>query len=194
MNNDNINNESNIECIKCLDVDEDTDQGEVHKAVDIISWESLLESEEDKSLYLIGLYDICSPVDYNKETLDTLGSIVRNKLVRNVKFIENEHTSGLSKEGIVKARSYPSFWKPDLTKKRSLQNDIFKEFPALSDATLYEKVEAWMGMRDKVLHAIRSHQNATQTAIQMSIVEGKYFIISNVYFNIIRLTHNDLIF
>ncbi len=194
MNNNNIDNEGNNDCEKSFDVDIETDPDEVDKVVDIISRESLLVSEEDKRIYLIGLYDICNPVDYNKETLDTLGSMVRNKLVRNVKFIENEHTSGLSKEGIVKARSYPSFWKPDLTKKRSLQNDIFREFPNLSDATLFEKVEAWMGMRDKVLHAIRSHRNATHTAIQMSIVEGKYYCISNYYFYNTRIIHNDLIF
>ena len=116
-NNQNVddNEEENVE------VDEDEiEVGDVDKILDIINRESKLETEEDKRIYLIGLYDMCNPMKYNKETLDSIGSIVRNKLVCNIKFIENEHTSGLSKEGIAKARSYPSFWKPDLTRNRSL--------------------------------------------------------------------------
>ena len=174
MNNstNNTNNDEDVD--ENVDVDEgEIEVGDVDKIIDIINRESKLETEDDKRIYLIGLYDMCNPIKYNKETLDSIGSIVRNKLVRNIKFIDNEHTSGLSKEGIAKARSYPSFWKPDLTRNRSLQNDIFKEFPNLSEATLFEKVEAWMGMRYKVIHAIRSHRNATQTSIQISVVEGK---------------------
>jgi len=105
--------------------------------------------------------------------LDNIGKLVRTNIVRNIKFVQNEHTSGLSKEAIDNARQFPSFWKPDLTIAHSIQADIFNHFPNLCNGTLKEKVRAWLGIRDKVMNSIRGHRNATQTAIQNSIVEGK---------------------
>ena len=124
--------------------------------------------------YLIGLYQTLQPEKYNSETLSTISSLVRNNVVRKVKFIDHEHVSGLSREAIEDSRKYPSFWKPDLTIQNSIQNDIMNEFPMLKKATLQKKVEAWMGMREKVREAIRGHRNQVNTAIQCSIVAGKY--------------------
>ena len=69
-------------------------------------------------------------------------------------------------------RRFPSFWKPDLTKEHSLQNDIFSQFPDIKNGLLESKVEYWLGMREKVLNSIRGHCNATQTSIQSCVVEG----------------------
>ena len=153
--------------------DECNEINNIGDIVDVITQESNLKTQDEVRVYLVGLYDQLTPMKFNNETMSTIGTIVRNKIVRNVKFIEHEHTSGLSREGICRARSYPSFWKPDLTIQHSIQSDIFNEFPDMADATLQYKAQAWIGMRDKVLNAIRSHCNTVQTAIQMSIVDGK---------------------
>ena len=44
----------------------------------------------------------------------------------------------------------------------------------LKKVTLQKKVEAWMGMREKAREAIHGHRNQVNTAIQGSIVTGKY--------------------
>ena len=148
---------------------------------DIATYESTLETADEKRVYLIRLYETVQGTTFNTETLQTIGAIVRNKIVRNVKFLDNEHISGLSNEGIERIRRYPSFWKPDLTKQVSIPMDIFAEFPDMATSTLHEKAQAWIGMRDKVIQSIRSHRNAIQTAIQNSIVEGRL----NFYFYLI---------
>ena len=135
--------------------------------------ESELSTHEKKRSYLIQLYDTVEPIKFSKETLSNIATVVRTTIVRNVKFVQDENTCGLSKEAIEKIRRYPSFWKPDLTKERSLQMDIINEFPNISDGTLCYKVQAWKGMREKVIHAIRAHRNNTHTLIQNSIVTGK---------------------
>ena len=106
-------------------------------------------TKEEKDTYLIELYNKSTPTKYNSETLSNVSTIVRNSVVKKVKFIDNEHTSGLSKEAIEETRKYPSFWKPDLTITQSMFNDILSEFPQLKKATLSTKVSAWMGMREK---------------------------------------------
>ena len=132
---------------------------------------------EEKRQKLILWYNTNQPLKLNKETLDSVGRFVRKNIVRNIKFIDNEQTSGLSKEAIDNIRKFPSFWKPDLTTERSIQNDIFNGFPEFSNTTLMKKVSIWMGIREKVIHSIRCHRNTTQTAIQTSVVEGKYCIL-----------------
>ena len=141
---------------------------------EILERESKMTKEEIDT-YLINLYETVSAESFTNETLSSISSIVRNNVVRKVKFIDNEHTSGLSREAIEECRNYPSFWKPNLSNKNSLQNDILNEFPNLKQATLHKKVKAWMGMRERVRDAIRGHRNQVQTAIQGSIVAGKYF-------------------
>ena len=130
-------------------------------------------TKEEKDTYLIELYNKLTPTKYNSETLSNISTIVRNSVVKKVKFIDNEHTSGLSKEAIEETRKYPSFWKPDLTVAQSMFHDILSEFPQLKRATLATKVAAWMGMREKVRQAVRGHRNAVQTSIQNSVVDGK---------------------
>ena len=49
------------------------------------------------------------------------------------------------------------------------------EFPLLKKATLHKKVQAWMGMREKVREEIHGHRNQVKTSIQNSIVMGKNF-------------------
>ena len=139
---------------------------------EILNRESKMTKNEIDN-YLIQLYQTLSAENYNNETLSTISSIVRNNVVRKVKFIDNEQTSGLTREAIEESRRYPSFWKPDLTLQQSIQNDIMNQFPALKKATLHKKVQAWMGMREKVREAIRGHRNQVHTAIQSSIVSGK---------------------
>lgn len=129
--------------------------------------------EIERRNYIISLYENKRKRVFNIETLNTISSIVRNNVVKKVKFIDNEQTSGMSKEAKEETKNFPSFWKPDLSLTRSLQNDIFHEFPELSSGTLDTKVRAWMGMRDKVRKAIQGHRNAVHTAIQTDIVEGK---------------------
>ena len=126
-----------------------------------------------KKSYMIQLYQRQKPLNIGKETLDNIKRIVRNNVVRNVKFISHENTSGLSKTAAEGQKKFPSFWQPNLLTKKSIQQDIFNEFPEYEYATLTTKVRAWLGMRDKVFEAIRGHRNATQTAIQKSVVEGK---------------------
>ena len=133
-----------------------------------------------KKNFLIHLYNNSNPRNLGKETLDDIGRIVRNIVVRNVKFIRDENNSGLTKEAIESLRKFPSFWKPDLTTEHSLQNDIFKQFPDLNNGSLESKVEYWLGMREKVLTSIRGHRNATQTSIQSSIVEGMLYICKKI--------------
>ena len=142
----------------------------------IVDIERKLLSHDEKRSYLIQLYDSVEARSFSKETLSNIGTIVRTKIVRNVKFIQDENTCGLSKEAIEKIRKYPSYWKPDLTKETSLQMDIFNEFPDMTNGTLYDKVQAWKGMREKVIHSIRAHRNATQTQIQSSILSGKSYL------------------
>ena len=139
----------------------------------IMEVESQLSTQEQKRSYLIRLYDTVEQIPLSRETLNNISTVVRTTIVRNVKFVQDENTSGLSKEAIEKVRKFPSFWKPDLTKERSLQMDIFNEFPDLSNGTLYYKVQAWKGMREKVINSIRGHRNNTHTSIQNSIVSGK---------------------
>ena len=134
--------------------------------------ESGLSTHQQKRSYLIQLYDTVEAISFSKETLNNIATVVRTTVVRNVKFVQDENTCGLSKEAIEKIRKYPSFWKPDLTKERSLQMDIINEFPDMSNGTLYYKVQAWKGMREKVINAIRSHRNNSQTLIQNHIVSG----------------------
>ena len=135
-------------------------------------------TKEEKDTYLIELYNKSTPTKYNSETLSNVSTMVRNSVVKKLKFIDNEHTSGLSKEAIEETRKYPSFWKPDLTITQSMFNDILSEFPQLKKATLSTKVSAWMGMREKVRQAVRGHRNAVQTAIQNIIVDGKNYFLS----------------
>ena len=135
-----------------------------------------LLTHDQKRSYLIQLYDSVEATRFSKETLSNIATIVRTKIVRNVKFIQDENTCGLSKDAIEKIRRYPSYWKPDLTKEASLQMDIFNEFPEMTNGTLYYKVQAWKGMREKVIHSIRAHRNATQTQIQSSILSGKSYL------------------
>ena len=87
----------------------------------------------------------------------------------------------MSKEAIDNIRRFPSFWRPDLTTERSIQNDIFNEFPEFSQATLFKKVRIWMGLREKVIQSICSHRNTTQTAIQTSIVGGELNVTKYKY-------------
>ena len=135
--------------------------------------ESQLSTHDQKRSYMIQLYDTVEAIIFSKETLSSIASVVRTTVVRNVKFVQDENTCGLSKDTIEKIRRYPSFWKPDLTKERSLQMDIINEFPDMSNGTLYYKVQAWKGMREKVIQTIRAHRNCIQTLIQNSIVTGK---------------------
>ena len=130
-------------------------------------------SKEEMDTYLIELYNTVTPTKYNNETLSNISTIVRSSVVKKIKFIDNEHTSGLSKDAIEETRKYPSFWKPDLTISQSMYNDILSEFPQLKRATLSTKVAAWMGMREKVKQSVRGHRNAVQTSIQNNIVAGK---------------------
>ena len=139
----------------------------------ITELESGLTTYEKKRSYLIQLYDNVEAIQFSNETLSNIATMVRTTIVRNVKFVQDENTCGLSKEAIEKIRKYPSFWKPDLTKERSLQMDIINEFPDMSNGTLYYKVQAWKGMREKVINAIRSHRNCSQTQIQNNIVSGE---------------------
>lgn len=141
----------------------------------IQTYEQTLNTDDNKKLYLITLYDRISPREFSKETLRGIGIHVRNNIVKNVKFIVDENTCGLSKSAVERTRNFPSFWKPDLTREQSLQMDIFKEFPDLINATLYDKVQSWKGMREKVLQSIRGHRNAIQTSIQCCVVEGELF-------------------
>ena len=60
-----------------------------------------------------------------------------------------------------------------MTRQQSLQVDIFKEFPDLINGTLYDKVQSWKGIREKVIQSIRGHRNACQTSMQCSVVEGE---------------------
>ena len=138
-------------------------------------------SIDEKREKLILWYGTKQELKMNKETLDSVGRFVRKSIVRNIKFIENEQTSGLSKEAIDNIRRFPSFWRPDLTRERSIQNDIFNEFPEFSKATLFKKVCIWMGIREKVIQSICSHRNTTQTAIQTSIVGGEFNVTKYEY-------------
>lgn len=139
---------------------------------DVLLKESRLTTSE-RHAYMIELYNTVQPTQYNPETLTNISTIVRNIVVKKVKFIDNEHTAGLSKEAIEATKNYPSFWKPDLSVERSMYSDIMREFPFLKNATLVTKVGAWMGMRNRVRQAIRGHRNAVQTSIQREIVLGK---------------------
>ena len=130
-------------------------------------------TESERDAYMMELYNTVQPTQYNPETLTNISTIVRNIVVKKVKFIDNEHTAGLSKEAIEATKKYPSFWQPNLSVKRSMYNDIMREFPFLINATLVTKVGAWMGMRKRVHQAIRGHRNAVQTSIQREIVLGK---------------------
>ena len=139
----------------------------------IHNYEQGLITDDERKLYLLSLYDSIPAHEFSKETLSGICTHVRNNIVRNVKFIENENTCGLSKSAIERIRNFPSFWKPDLTRHQSLQVDIFKEFPDMINGTLYDKVQSWKGIRENVLKSIRGHRNATHTSIQYSVVEGK---------------------
>ena len=145
----------------------------------IHTYEQSLITDDERRLYLITLYDSIPAREFSKETLSGIGTHVRNHIVKNIKFIDNENTCGLSKSAIDRIRKFPSYWKPDLTRHQSLQVDIFKEFPDMINGTLYDKVQSWKGIRDKVLKLIRGHRNASQTSIQHSVLEGElsYFML-----------------
>ena len=140
-------------------------------------------TDEEKRVYLIKLYNKTKHVELPKEYLDDIGKQVRTNIVRNIKFVPDEHTSGLTKNAIEDSRKFPSFWQPDLTVRNSLQNDCFSVFENMSNAPLKEKVQAWIGMRMEVVKSIRMHRNNTRNALQKSIVEGKQYVffIINCY-------------
>ena len=140
----------------------------------------MISSEQQMDLdtqrrHLIETYQTCEPYPYNKETLASIGKIVRQVLVKKVKFIEHEHTSGMSRQMIDKTRIFPSFWQPDLTQQNNIQSDLFREFEELQRSSLKTKAIAWMGMRRKVLKSIREHRNTVCTAIQQDMIAGKYY-------------------
>ena len=97
-------------------------------------------SDREKREYMIKLYSTLKCEQLNKETLDDIGKVVRTKIVRKIKFIPDEHTSGLTKSAIKNSRKFPSFWQPDLTISHSLQNNCFENFPTVSNGTLRKKV------------------------------------------------------
>ena len=178
----NVRNSSHIEPLQNNGIQLEIVQHLIGNGNGIVDYNSIVDierkllSHDEKRSYLIQLYDSVEARSFSKETLSNIGTIVRTKIVRNVKFIQDENTCGLSKEAIEKIRKYPSYWKPDLTKETSLQMDIFNEFPDMTNGTLYDKVQAWKGMREKVIHSIRAHRNATQTQIQSSILSGKSYL------------------
>ena len=63
------------------------------------------------------------------------------------------------------------------------------EFPILKKATLHKKVQAWMGMREKVREAIRGHRNQVNTAMQNSIVTGKNFCEGTINNYFVKFPH-----
>ena len=143
-----------------------------HNAV--YDYEQQLGTIDEKRLYLMSLYDNIPPKEINKETMDLIGKFVRQNIVRNIKFVQNENICGLSQGAIDGTKTFPSYWKPDLTQEQSLQMDIFKEFPDIDNGTLYDKVQVWKKINNMVLKWIRQHRNSSQTAIQSCVVEGKY--------------------
>ena len=86
--------------------------------------EATLSTPDQTQIYLVDLYKKLSPRKHTKEIIDKIGRLIQKSIVRNITFIDNENTCGLSKEAINKTCNYPSFWKPDLTKKR-VYNKIF---------------------------------------------------------------------
>ena len=156
----NNNNNSRIESLQNNGSEVEVLQHMIGNGNPIIDYDQITEIEsglsthQQKQSYLIQLYDTVEAISFSKETLNNIATVVRTTVVRNVKFVQDENTCGLSKEAIEKIRKYPSFWKPDLTKERSLQMDIINEFPDMSNGTLYYKVQAWKGMREKVINAI----------------------------------------
>ena len=146
----------------------------------IISSEQQMDLDTQRR-HLIETYQTCEPYPYNKETLASIGKIVRQVLVKKVKFIEHEHTSGMSRQMIDKTRIFPSFWQPDLTQQNNIQSDLFREFEELQRSSLKTKAIAWMGMRRKVLKSIREHRNTVCTAIQQDMIAGKYYF--NLYYS-----------
>ena len=129
-------------------------------------------TDEDKRIYLMGIYSGQMGDYLTKETLNEIGKHVRTQVVRKIKFIPFETISGLTKEAIENTRKFPSFWQPDLTVQNTVQNDIFALYPTLANGDLRTKAFAWMGMRQKVIESIRMHQNNTKNTIQKNVVEG----------------------
>lgn len=133
---------------------------------------------DSKRRLLIQVYQTCEPFPYNRETLTSIGKTVRRVIVRKVKFIENEHTSGMTKEMIENTRKFPSFWQPDLTCTNTIQSDLFEEREELRNATLKVKAIAWMGMRTKVMSSIRQHRSAVCTSIQSEMLDGMLLFLT----------------
>jgi len=158
--NNNNNNNSRLEPLQNNGSEVEVIQRMIGNGSPTIDYNQITEIEselytyEQKKSYMIQLYDTVEAIMFSRETLSSIATVVRTTIVRNVKFVQDENTCGLSKEAIEKIRRYPLFWKPDLTKERSLQMDIINEFPDMSNGTLYYKVQAWKGMREKVILTI----------------------------------------
>jgi hypothetical protein len=133
-----------------------------------------LENVEENQKKLVQIYNTGEPWLLNKETLNNIGKYVRNVIVKKIKFIEGENTTGLSKEAAERTKRFPSFWQPDLTKLNSVQRDIFREYPEFDKQSLEVQARAWMGMRTKVKKEIRAHRNNVQSHIQRGIIAGKF--------------------
>lgn len=129
-------------------------------------------SDDQKRVLLINYYQTLAPCQFNKETLDDIGNKVRRLIVQKVKFISNENTCGLSREGIEKTKQFPSFWQQDLRLEKGIAYDLFQEFPDLKEAGMKDKAAAWMGMRQKVKDCIRAYRTTTQTSMQEEVVNG----------------------
>ena len=123
---------------------------------------------------MIKLYNNTKCETLPKEYLEDVAKQVRKHIVRNIKFVPDEHTSGLTRGAIENSRRFPSFWQADLTIENSLQNDCFDMFTNIANGSLKKKVQAWIDMRMEVVKSIRMHRNNTRNAVQKSIVEGTY--------------------
>ena len=130
-------------------------------------------TDAEKRTYMIKLYNTLKFKGMSKEMLNDVGKQVRTNIVRHIKFVPDEHTSGLTRGAIENSRKFPSFWQPDLTIENSLQNDCFDMFTHIATGTLKKKVQAWIDMRSEVVKSIRMHRNNTRNAVQKSVVEGK---------------------
>ena len=142
---------------------------------ELIEKEKLMDVDAKRRL-LIHYYQTCEPSCYNKETLAFIGKTVKRVIVRKVKFIQNEHTCGMTKKMVETTRKFPSFWQPDLTNSNTIQADLFREMEDLSESSLRTKVMAWMGMRSKVMSSIRQHRGVVSTAIQSDVLDGMIFV------------------
>ena len=155
------------------DDDEDQEVGNETELFDGLMIDDPHTDDDEKQIALVQLYNYVKPMNILKETMETIGRIVRYHVVRNVKFIPDEHTTGLSRDAINAVRKFPSFWNPDLTIKKSIQWEIFNKIEEYEKGTMLKQVRSWLGMRENVLQYIRNHRNVTNTNIQRSVVEGK---------------------